>query len=164
MIFGMTYFTLFHVLLSLIGIATGFIVMFGLFGGKKLDGWTTIFLLSTILTSVTGFFFPFTHLLPSHILGIFSLILLAIALYARYGRNMMGGWRKTYVVTAMLALYLNVFVLVAQLFQKVPGLKALAPKGSEPPFLIAQSVILILFILLTNRAIKSFRGEALRPV
>ena len=164
MIFGMTYFTLFHVLLSLIGIATGFIVMFGLFGGKKLDGRTTIFLLSTILTSVTGFFFPFTHLLPSHILGIFSLILLAIALYARYGRNMMGGWRKTYVVTAMLALYLNVFVLVAQLFQKVPGLKALAPKGSEPPFLIAQSVILILFILLTNRAIKSFRGEALRPV
>ena len=164
MIFGMTYFTLFHVLLSLIGIATGFIVMFGLFGGKTLDGWTTIFLLSTILTSVTGFFFPFTHLLPSHILGIFSLILLAIALYARYGRNMMGGWRKTYVVTAMLALYLNVFVLVAQLFQKVPGLKALAPKGSEPPFLIAQSVILILFILLTNRAIKSFRGEALRPV
>jgi hypothetical protein len=164
MIFGMTYFTLFHVLLSLIGIATGFIVMFGLFGGKKLDGWTTMFLLSTILTSVTGFFFPFTHLLPSHILGIFSLILLAIALYARYGRNMMGGWRKTYVITAMLALYLNVFVLVAQLFQKVPGLKALAPKGSEPPFLIAQSVVLILFILLTNRAIKSFRGEALRPV
>jgi hypothetical protein len=163
MIFGMTYFTLFHVLLSLIGIATGFVVMFGLFGGKKLDGWTAIFLLTTILTSVTGFFLPFTHLLPSHILGILSLIFLVIALYARYGRNMMGGWRKTYVITAMLALYLNVFVLIAQLFQKVPGLKALAPKGSEAPFLIAQSVVLILFILLTNRALKSFRGGALGP-
>jgi hypothetical protein len=164
MIFGLTYFTFVHVLLSLIGIATGFIVMFGLFGGKRLDGWTAIFLLTTILTSVTGFFFPFTHLLPSHILGILSLIFLVVALYARYVRNMVDGWRKTYVVMAMLALYLNVFVLIAQLFLKVPELKALAPKGSEPPFLIAQSVVLILFILLTNRALKGFRGEALRPV
>jgi hypothetical protein len=162
MIFGMTYFTFFHVLLSLIGIATGFIVMFGLFGGNRLDGWTGIFLLTTILTSVTGFLFPYHGVTPGIILGVISLVLLAVCVYARYARKLVGGMRKAYVVTAMLALWLNVFVLIAQLFEKVPALHALAA-GSKVPFLASQVIVLILFILLTNRAVKGFRGEALRP-
>jgi hypothetical protein len=163
MILGMTYFTVFHVLISLIGIATGFMVMFGLFSGSRMDGMTVIFLLTTILTSVTGFMFPYHGPTPAVILGLISLPLLAVAVYARYVRKMAGGMRKAYVITAMLAFYLNVFVLVAQLFQKVPALHALAPKGSEPPFMVAQVVVLVLFILFTNRAVKGFRGEALRP-
>jgi hypothetical protein len=163
MIFGMTYFTFFHVLISLIGIVTGYIVMFGLFSGNRMDGMTAIFVLTTILTSVTGFMFPYHGPTPAIILGVISLVLLAVTVYARYVRKMAGGMRKAYVITAMLALYLNVFVLVSQLFQKVPALHALAPKGSEPPFLVVEVILLILFILFTNRALKGFRGEALRP-
>ena len=162
MIFGMTYFTFFHVLLSLIGIVAGFIVMFGLFGGNRMDGWTAIFLLTTILTSVTGFMFPYHGPTPGIILGVISLLLLAVSVYARYPRKMLGGMRKAYVITAMLALWLNVFVLITQLFEKVPALHALAA-GSKVPFLASQVFVLILFILLTNRALKGFRGEALRP-
>jgi hypothetical protein len=161
MIFGMTYFTFFHVLLSLIGIVTGFIVMFGLFGGNRMDGWTAIFLLTTILTSVTGFMFPYHGVTPGIILGVISLVLLAVCVYARYSRKLVGGMRKAYVITAMLALWLNVFVLIAQLFEKVPALHALAA-NSKVPFLGSQVVVLIVFILLTNRAVKGFRGEALR--
>src|SRR5580700_899586 len=117
---GLTIFTLAHVVISLIGIFSGLVVAYGFLAGKLLDGWTAAFLTSTVLTSVTGFLFPFHHLLPSHIVGVISLVILAIAIFARYGRKLTGGWRATYVVSAMAALYLNVFVLVVQLFLKVP--------------------------------------------
>jgi len=161
MIFGMTTstFTFVHVLLSLVGIGSGCIVLCGLLARKRLDGWTALFLASTVATSVTGFGFPFHHLLPSHIVGILSLVLLAIAIPARYRFHLAGSWRAIYVVGAAVALYLNVFVLVAQAFSKVPGLKALAPTQSEPPFLIAQLIVLALFIALTILAAIRFRIE-----
>jgi len=159
MILGMPTFTFVHVVLSLIGIFAGFVVAFGLMGGKRLDGWTGLFLLSTVLTSVTGFLFPFHKFLPSHAIGIVSLVVLAVAILARYGQHLAGSWRRIYVVTAMISLYLNVFVLVAQLFQKVPALKAMAPTQSEPPFLIAQVVVMAVFVVLTIAAAKGFRKE-----
>lgn len=121
-----------------------------------------MFLISTALTSVTGFFFPFHGVTPAVIVGIISVVLLAIAIVARYARHLAGSWRWIYVVTAMIALYLNVFVLVVQLFQKVPALKAMAPTQSEPPFAVAQLVVLALFVLLTIVAAIRFRGEQLR--
>src|SRR5215831_14903855 len=135
--FGMTPFTFFHVVLSLMGIFSGFVIAYGLLTAKRLDGWTALFLATTVLTSVTGFMFPFHKFLPSHGVGIISLIVLALAIFSRYVRHLAGAWRRTYAITAMVARYLNVFVLVAQLFQKVPALKAMAPTQSEPPFLIA---------------------------
>src|ERR1700682_6438611 len=125
MIFGLTTFTLVHVLLSLFGIFSGFIVMFGLLAAKPLDGWTALFLATTVLTSVTGFFFPYHGFLPSHAIGIISLVLLSVSIFARYDRHLVGPWRRTYVITAMIALYLNVFVLIVQLFRKVPALNAM---------------------------------------
>jgi hypothetical protein len=157
MILGMSTFTFVHVVLSLIGIFSGFVVVYGLFTADRLNGWTALFLITTILTSVTGFLFPFHKFLPSHGVGTISLIVLAIAIVARYMRHMAGAWRKVYVITAMIALYLNVFVLVAQLFMKVPALKAMAPTGSGPPFLISQIVVMALFIVLTIVAVKRFR-------
>ena len=161
MIFGMTPLTFFHVLVSLIGIFSGFIAVFGMIAGKRLDGWTALFLVTTALTSITGFFFPFHKLLPSHILGIISLAVLAFAIPARYLLHLAGAWRKVYAVSASIALYLNVFVLVAQLFMKVPSLHALAPTGSEPPFLISEVVVMVLFIALTITAAIKFRPEPL---
>jgi len=159
MIFGMTTFTLVHVLLSLIGIFSGFVVVFGLLVAKRLDGWTTLFLASTVLTSVTGFLFPFHGFLPSHGVGILSSLALAIAIFARYGRHLAGLWRRTYVITAVIALYLNVFVLIVQLFQKVPALKAIAPTQSEAPFKVTQLVALVLFVVLASFAAIRFRSE-----
>src|SRR5271167_4469369 len=130
---GMSAFTLFHVALSLLGILSGLIVLFGLLTAKRLDGWTSVFLSTTVLTSVTGFFFPFHKLLPSHILGVISLVLLPIAIYARYGKKLAGAWNPIYSVTAVLAQYVNFFVLIFQLFLKVPALHALAPTQSETP-------------------------------
>lgn len=159
---GLSVLTAIHVLISLIGIAAGFVVMFGWLTGRRLDGWTTAFLSTTILTSVTGFFFPYHHFLPSHALGIITLVVSPIACYALYSRRLAGGWRHTYVITASIALYLNVFVLVAQLFMKVPALKALAPTGKEGPFKAAQLAVLILFVVLTTFSAIRFRGEQLR--
>jgi hypothetical protein len=158
MILGMATFTFVHVVLSLIGIFSGFIVMFGLFAAKRLDGWTAIFLVSTLATSVTGFLFPFHRFLPSHGAGILSLVVLALAILARYALQLAGGWRRTYVVSAMIALYLNVFVLIAQAFQKVPALKAIAPTQSEPPFLFTQLVVMGLFVVLTIAAARWFHS------
>jgi glucose-6-phosphate-specific signal transduction histidine kinase len=138
----------------------GLIVLFGLLSAKRLNGLTALFLLTTVLTSVTGFGFPFEHLLPSHKVGIISLVVLAIAILARYSFHMVGKWRWIYVVTAMTALYLNVFVLVVQSFEKVPALKAMAPTQSEPPFLVAQLVVLALFTVLTIFAVKKFHPDA----
>jgi hypothetical protein len=159
MILGMTTLTFVHVVLSLIGIFAGFFVVLGLLTAKRLDGWTALFLASTVLTSVTGFFFPFHGITPADVFGVLSLIVLPIAMFARYGRKLAGGWRRTYAVNAMIALYLNVFVLIAQLFDKVPALKALAPTKSEPPFMVTQLVVLVLFVALTIAAAKRFREE-----
>jgi len=166
MILGMTTqtFTVVHTALSLIGIVSGFVVMYGLLGGRRLDRWTALFLLTTVLTSVTGFLFPFDHLLPSHRVGIISLLVLAVAILARYPLHLAGGWRRTYVLTAVMALYLNVFVLVVQSFLKVPALHAMAPTQQEPPFLVAQLIVLALFIWLAIAAVKNFRNEPGRAV
>jgi hypothetical protein len=142
--------TIFHVILSLIGIASGFVVLYGFFTSQRLPTWTNIFLWMTIATSVTGFFFPIHKLTPGIILGIISLFDLAIALRAR------NAWRRTYVITCVVALYLNMFVLVVQSFEKVPALNALAPTQSEPPFGIAQLVLLIVFIILGVQATRKF--------
>jgi hypothetical protein len=155
-------YTLVHILISLVGIGSGLIVMYGLLAGKRLDGITAIFLVTTVLTSVTGFGFPFDHLLPSHIVGILSLVALAGAILARYAFHLTGSWRAIYVICASIALYFNIFVLVVQLFEKVPALRALAPTQKEPPFLVAQVALLILFVVLTILATKKFRTEAVR--
>jgi len=151
-------FTIFHVVISLIGIGTGLVALFGMLSSRYFAGWTRWFLVTTIATSVTGYFFPVHKLLPSHIVGFISLIVLALAWYALYNRRLAGGWRLTYVITAVIALYLNVFVLVVQLFEKVPSLKALAPTQTEPPFKITQLVVLVLFAVLGFIAAKKFRA------
>jgi hypothetical protein len=148
-------FTLIHVLISLAGIATGILVMYGFFTDQSLDRWTAIFLITTALTSVTGFLFPFTAVTPAIKLGIISLGVLAIATVTRYFLHLT--WRKTYVIAACAALYFNVFVLVVQSFEKVPSLKALAPTQKEPPFAVAQIIVLLLFVVLTTFAVKRFR-------
>jgi len=153
---SLSAFTLLHVTISLAGIGSGFIVVLGLLNSKRLDGWTAIFLTTTVLTSVTGFMFPFEGFKPSYVLAALSLIVLAIALYARYGRHMAGAWRNTYVITAAIALYFNCFVAIVQAFEKVPALHALAPHGNEPPFLVAQLVVLAIFVWLTYRVAKQF--------
>jgi hypothetical protein len=157
-VFGMSLatYTVIHVIISLVGIGSGLIVLFGMFSSKRLDGLTALFLVTTVLTSVTGFFFPFVHVTPGIILGILSLIVLAICIPARYMFHMAGKWRATYVITAVVALYFNCFVLIAQSFQKVPALHKLAPTGSEPPFGIAQGILLVLFIVAGVRAVKKF--------
>ena len=164
MILGMSTatYTFLHVLVSLAGIGLGLIVMFGLLTRKRLNGLTAVFLATTVLASVTGFGFPFEHLLPSHIVGILSLVVLAVAIAARYLFHLAGIWRGIYVVGAAIALYLNVFVLIAQLFGKVPALKALAPTGKEPPFLVAQLCVMAIFIVLTIVAARKFHLEPMR--
>jgi hypothetical protein len=161
MVLGMSLstFTFVHVLISLIGIGSGLLVVYGMFVRKSFDGATAIFLASTVLTSLTGFLFPFTHLLPSHVLGILSLVTLTIAILARYGRHMAGAWRSTYVVSAVIALYFNVFVLVVQTFEKVPAAHALAPTQKEPPFALVQGLVLVIFVVLGILAVKKFRAE-----
>ena len=158
---ALSAFTLFHVILSLIGIFSGFVVVWGLINSRGLDGWTSVFVWSTILTSVTGYFFPFHKLLPSHILGALSLITLAVTVYARYVRHLAGGWRRAYVVTAVLALYFNCFDLIVQLFAKIPALHELAPTQSETPFKAAQLVALLVFLALGYLSAKHFRAEQL---
>lgn len=157
MIMGMPALTFVHVVISLIGILTGFIVVFGMFAGNPLNGWTALFLVSTVLTSVTGFiFFPITKVTPGIIVGVLSLIALAITIVARYVKRMEGGWRGAYVITAVLAFYLNFFVLIAQSFEKAPALHDAAPTQSEPPFLVAQTIALILFIIFGVLGMKRF--------
>jgi hypothetical protein len=155
-----TTFTLVHVALSLVGIIAGLVVAGGLMVGRRLDGWTGVFLTTTVLTNVTGFGFPFVKLLPSHMVGIISLVILAAAVYAWYAKRLAGVWRRVYVAGAMAALYLNVFVLVNQLFLRVPALLVSAPHQKEPPFLISQLLMLALFIGLGRAAWKGFTPEA----
>jgi hypothetical protein len=152
-------YTIVHVIISLVGIFSGFVVLCGLLAGKPLCGWTKLFLVTTVATSVTGFFFPVHHFMPSHAVGIISLVVLAVAIYARYSRHLTGAWREVYVITAMMALYLNVFVAIVQAFLKIPALKAMAPTQTEPPFKLAQLVVLVLFVVLTIVAAIRFRSE-----
>jgi hypothetical protein len=161
MVLGMSLstFTLLHVIISLIAIVSGIIVMFGMLGSNKMPGLTAIFLLFTILTSATGFLFPFEKLLPSHMVGILSLVLLAIACIALYGMMLSGAWRWIYAVTALLSLYFNVFVLVIQSFLKVPALAAVAPGNppSGPVFGVVQGIVLVFFVLMIIGAIRRFK-------
>jgi hypothetical protein len=164
MILGMSLstFVTVHVIISLIGIAAGIIVMFGLLGSNRMPGLTAIFLLFTILTNATGILIPpllTETLLPSHMIGILSLVLLAIACVALYGMKLSGAWRWIYVVTAMISLYLNVFVLIIQSFLKVPALHALAPSvpPSEPPFAIVQGIVLLFFVIVIIGAVRRYR-------
>ena len=157
-------YTLAHVVISLAGIFSGFVVLFGLLAGKRLDGWTKFFLITTVATSVTGFFFPLHGFTPAFGVGIISLLVLSIAIFARYPRQLAGRWRWIYVVTAMIALYLNVFVAIVQAFEKAPVLKVLAPTQSEPPFKLTQLVVLVLFVVLTIVGVIRFRLEPVRAV
>ena len=156
---GLAILTFVHVLISLVGIGTGLVVLFGLLKGKSLDAWTAAFLATTVATSVTGFFFPVHKFMPSHAVGILSLVVLALAIYARYSRQMSRGWRKTYVISAMISLYLNVFVLVVQSFLKVPALKAIAPTQTEPAFKLTQLAVFLAFIVVTAVAAIKFRHK-----
>ena len=164
MILGMSLatFVLVHVVISLIGIVAGIVVMFGMLGSKRMPGLTAIFLLFTILTSATGFLIPpllLEKTLPSHMVGLLSLVLLAIACFALYGMKLTGAWRWIYALTALVSLYLNVFVLVIQSFLKIGPLHALAPSipPSEPPFAIAQGILLLFFIVVIIGAVRRFR-------
>jgi hypothetical protein len=155
-----TLFTLFHVAVSLVGIAAGFVVAYRFLTNQRLDRWNALFLTTTIATSASGFGFPYTRFLPSHALGLVSLAVLAVPLYAWYWRNIAQAWRPTYVVTAILAQYFNVFVLVAQSFAKLPVLKALAPTQTETPFVLTQLLVLATFVVLGALAVLRFRGNA----
>jgi hypothetical protein len=165
MILGMSTstFTVLHVILSLIGIASGIIVLFGMFSSNRLAGWTALFLATTVLTSVTGFFFPSAHFGAPHVIGVVSLVVLAVAILALYVYRLAGSWRWIYVGSAVLALYLNVFVGVVQAFEKLPLLSRLAPTQSEPPFFVAQLVVMAIFVILGVLAVMRFRPLATTP-
>jgi len=162
MIFEMTTFTFVHVVLSLVGICSGILVVIGLINAKPLQIWTGVFLASTVATSVTGFLFPFEHFTRGHGVGIVSLVVLAAAILARYSFHLAGAWSQIYAVSAVIALYLNVFVLVVQLFQKVSALKVMAPTQSEPPFLVTQLVLLVLFVMFAFAAVRRSRIKPVR--
>jgi len=166
MILGLsiTTFTVLHVIISLIAILSGLIVVVAMVAGSKPASWTALFLLTTVLTSVSGFLFPITHFTPALGTGVVSLVVLAVALVALYGKRLVGPWRWIYVVTAVAALYLNVLVLIVQAFLKVRFLHPLAPNGNEPPFLIAQTVALLLFVVLGIVAVIRFRPVSPRPL
>jgi hypothetical protein len=169
MVLGLSlpYFTAFHVVLSLVGIAAGFVVLVGLFNSKSSSGWTKLFLATTILTSVTGYFFPADRILPSHIVGAVSLAILAVAVIALYRYRLQRAWRWAYAIAAVASLYLNVFVAVAQAFQKISPLHTLAPTQAEPPFVVAQAAVLLAFVATGVFAVRRFHPVtgpgALRP-
>jgi len=148
------WFLLFHIAVSLIAIAAGFIVVGGFLTRSQLNGATQLFLAASVATNVTGLMFPFTHFLPSHAVAIISLLVLAIALFAYYFKTPSRRWHRIFVGTAITALYLNVFVLIAQTFAKNPGLVALAPTQSEPPFALSQIAALIAFAAIAYVSMK----------
>jgi len=166
MILGMTTatYTLVHVLISLIGIGSGLVVLYGLLTRKRFAAWTALFLATTVATSVTGFGFPFHKLLPSHVVGMISLVVLALAITARYLFHLAGAWRRVYIIVAVFALYLNVFVAIVQAFEKTPVLKALAPTQKELPFVATQLLFMGTFIVLGVLAVKRSRIEPVRTV
>ena len=159
MILGMSIatYTLLHTVLSLVGIVAGLVVAGGLVTGTRLDRWAALFLVTTVLANASGFGFPFTKLIASHVVGAVSLVVLAVVIVADYVKHFEGPWRTTYAVGAVLATYLNVFVLVAQLFKRIPVLFLLAPTQSEPPFALTQVLVLALFVWLGVVAVRGFR-------
>lgn len=159
MIFDLLTFTLIHVVLSVVGIIAGLVVVGGLIAGARLNGWTGIYFVTTVLTNITGFGFPFANILPSHIVGGVSLVVLAVAVIARYWKHLQGSWRTVFVLTAVAALYLNVFVLFAQLFAKVPAMIAIAPTQTAPAFVITNLIVLALFVVLGRASVRGFRTE-----
>ena len=159
-IFDLSTYTVLHVIVSLIGIISGLVVLKGMLASQRLEGWTAVFLATTALTSLTGFGFPFDHVLPSHVVGILTLAALLVAILAYYLFRLAGAWCWLYVVGAMVALWFNVFVLIAQVFNKIAALNALAPTQSEPPFLISQTVVLVVFIVLAIVAVRTFHPQA----
>jgi len=158
-VFSLPVFTLIHVVISVIGIVAGLVAVGGLIAGVRLRGWIALFLLTTILTSATGYGFPFTQVLPSHIVGAISLVDLAIALFAIYVKHLVGGWRKVFVITSVIALWANTFVLMAQLLQKTPVLATLAPGPNAPAFGATQGLIVLIFIVIGWLAVRGFRIE-----
>lgn len=156
MLFGLDGFTFFHIAISLIGIAAGFVVVGGFLSDVRLDRATHLFLATTVLTNVTGLLFPFRQVMPSHVVAIISLVVLAVAVYAYYFTRLEGSWRWIYVASSTAALYLNVFVLIAQTFVKNPSLLALAPTQSELPFAASQGATLLAFLVIGYLAVKSF--------
>lgn len=160
MLLGLSFgaFTFVHVMLSIVGIVAGMYVVGGFAGGKRLDGWIGTFLVTTLLTNVTGFLFPFRILMPSHILGGLSLVIIPVAMFALYGKHLEGAWKKIFVIASVTALYFNVFVLLAQLFAKVPGLIVISPTPQSPVFGATQLVLLILFVMIGRAAKRGFAG------
>lgn len=160
-IFSVPIFSLLHVLVSVLGIVAGLVVAGGMVSGRRLDGWTGVFLVTTLLTNASGFAFPFVKFMPSHVLGALSLLILPVVIAARYSKQLSGGWRTVYVAGSVAVLYFNVFVLIAQLFHRIPALIVLAPKQMEPPFLVTQLAVLGLFIWL---GVAAYRGSRSEPV
>ena len=160
MILTLQAYTIFHVVISLVAIIAGLIVLHGWLTARRLDGWTLIFLLFTLATSVTGFFFPFNGFTPAIGTGILSVVVLLAAFAALYAFHLEGSWRWIYLVSAAIALYLNVFVLIIQAFLKIPPLHALAPNGNEPPFAIVQGIVLVLFVIGGFLAVRRYRPLA----
>jgi len=150
-----------HVVISLVGIVAGFVVAYGFLVNRNLPRWTAVFLSTTIATSVSGFLLPAEKILPSHVVGVLSLITLSIATYAEYAKAHTGGWRSAYVVTALISQYFNVFVLVVQSFQKIPVLKSLAPTQTEPAFAVAQLAVLVGFIAIGYMSLKRYSVKAM---
>jgi hypothetical protein len=162
MIMGMSLaaFTQFHVVLSLVGIAAGILVVVGMWKSERMPYTTALFLATTILTSVTGFMFPFVKVGPPHVFGVISLVLLTFTLLALYRYRLAGRWRWIYVTTAIFALFLNSLVGVVQAFLKIPSVHALAPQGNEPPLLVAQVLLLVIFVVAGVMAVRRFRPAA----
>jgi hypothetical protein len=152
-------YTIIHTLISLVAIFTGFVVVFGLLSGKRLDGWTKWFLVTAVATTITGFFFPFHGFTPAIGLGIISLPFLTLTIFARYPKHLVGPWRWIYIIGAVICLYFNLFVLVVQLFEKAPALHAMAPTQTEPPFKLTQLVVLLVSALLAIIAAIRFHPE-----
>jgi hypothetical protein len=146
-----------HVLISLIGILTGFVVLYGLVTSHRHPGWTALFLAFTAATSLSGFGFPFNGITPAFLFGVVSMVVLAVAATGLYGFHLAGVWRGLYAAAAVVALYLNVFVLVVQGFQKIPALHNLAPQGTEPPFAIAQAIVFLAFVVVGILSVRRFR-------
>jgi hypothetical protein len=157
---GLSTYTLIHVAISLVDIVTGLVVVAGLLRSQRLAGWTLVFLATALATDITGFFFPYHGFTPAIGLGIISTVVLVPTIAAYYAFGLAGGWRWVYAIGAVATLYFNIFVLIVQSFQKVPALKMLAPKGSEPPFAITQGIALVVFVILGSAAVRSFRPSA----
>jgi hypothetical protein len=155
-------YTIIHTLISLVAIFTGLVVVFGMLAVHRCDGWTKWFLIAAVATTVTGFFFPFHGFTPAIGLGIISLPFLALTIFARYAKHLTGAWRWIYAIGAVICLYFNLFVLVVQLFEKVPALHALAPTQTESPFKLTQLMALLLFVVLGIAAAVRFRIKPIR--